>query len=88
MLSSRSKNGIKIRGQEDSGGYENSNRRQDGSKERIHVTKDVEVGYASSGRSSKGGKMLKKTMSQEDYLVSTTEIYAMRDMNQHQHDMV
>lgn len=88
LLSSKSRNGIKIRGQEESGGYDNPNRQQDGSKERIHVITAVDVGYASSGKSSKGGKVTRKTTSQENYLVSTTETYATRDMHQHQHDMV
>ncbi|ROV88232.1 hypothetical protein VPNG_10374 [Cytospora leucostoma] len=82
-LSSRPKFGKKFRGLEESDRYGDPERQQGDSNEHIRVFQAVEVGYASSDNFLKGENVPKKTPSQENYLVSTTQTYAMSDMRQH-----
>ncbi|KAH8896402.1 hypothetical protein GQ53DRAFT_819509 [Thozetella sp. PMI_491] len=57
-----------------------SKKQASGSQDYIVVHKAVDVGYASSGKSSRSGKVPMKSPSRENYLTSTTETYAMSDL--------
>ncbi|KUI66118.1 hypothetical protein VM1G_01381 [Cytospora mali] len=84
FLSSKSRHGIKLQGQEASEGYDSSKRQRSGSHEHIRAFEaPVDNGYASSSKSFESGKVPRKTRSQKDYLESTTEEYAMSDMRHH-----
>lgn len=78
-LSSKSKSGIQLRDPDGSDAYDNPECQHDGRNEQIRVLKTAR---ASSGKSSKRGnlKAPRKTPSQEHYLMSTTETYAISDV--------